>query len=1738
MRQIVLSLRGNSSWQSRRSVTRIHYFPPPLSQTGWWSNASGACMKSLLIVLGLMIAVPALTQQSDNKPDWRAAIATAQKQIEAGQFDAATESVEQAFDYAVQFSPLDERSGVTLGVIQQLAVGLGGDSPAAEALLTRLLERVPPGKEYRGIAGWLLVGEVERLLASGEYDAARSLANNILDAEEAVFGVAGPMREFMMPRLIVEAAKKGDADLSIELAEKFHSDVVDAAGPTSDISLSAANVLANAYGNNGEDERALEVIEKALDAVDSDDDASRSSKVLDLRSRYAELLYYASHYQRALDEYRIVETLNAAAGDTRQQALTLATINRIALQLGNVEVAVEAAMKTFALGETLENPEDIIGASTPLLRIYLQAGFEQEAEAVASRIVQVFEEADFDSVEPIRLQINEIRDAGFAKQAQDFIDRYSSESREDGELDRWEANTLAYYFGTGQRPQLNRELLAVLLEDLDSAGEVNRTNDWLADTAAVHLRLDGRLQQALDLHEQVARIYEENAPKGVWLDDRHQNHADTLRALGREKEARAIEAQLADQAQQLAQSVGAYEVPAYEFPEYNFKLREPVRYWREIDSVKLTGQASLVAFAGGEGVPQILLVNAEPSVFQSAAAYTDVVLARFESLSTSSSLVERTPKRFGDVDGEIVVMDATIQNRDFRYVAWLGQRNSTAYSFISWSLANYNDDLVPNLESLLAGFAVMNPDDLGVQITEDKDAVKLGYTIGKLGPNWYPWRGIEEFIEHADSGYISDSGSALVVGALLNSGGEFSESEAEQVLVSSFSNLEGADENGEFSFSAAEDGIVFQYQGFVKHTKGASYIVIGWADSADPRAEEHLAKAIEKVDIDSRASLPKLEELSSRQRFAQAALWNYLGVGRLERGTIDSAAEALRVAIRLDQDNGLYYENQAYALLQLNEYEEMVELLKEAPSDYVDVGTLYAYRAFAHQMSDRPKKAIEDYELAFAANLQDEDFAHEYIGTLLAEGRIAEAEGVLSAFSGWLSAVSRLRYQTQVAGARGDEVESGKALGELVNYGLAQPEDAYSVADAMANLGETDKLLQFVTSLESSGSEFSGSVYASLAEALMTEGRYADANDALERGLQRDPLNDDLVAQLDRVQALAGQGDNSLIRTEVEPVPLNASFKAMQAENAQGDLHPSLFYLSYTESIHVGKSKVRRTTRFKIKAVDKAGADMLTSLQFNIAPSEESVFVNSLVVRDASGAVVSTGSIDDYYVLSAGAERTADDASTLHVPVNGLGPGHTVEVVLTRQSSLSNWGYFDHTLASQWPTAFAGVGLSGEIRALRYQTSGTIETNETKEGISFFARNPAPMVQEPYTATQQSRVPRVRLGKHDATWERLAKDYLTELSPLLEADVAPELLGSSAEDTGAFVRDLLSYRAVSFGRRAMIPDPVETILKNRTGDCKDHSLLLHHALKARGETSYLALVSTVEEVDPAIPSLEQFDHMIVFCASCGEKGQFLDATDKHTSTGRYAPVGLGGRSALILDSNRPRFLKIPAYSPTSHGVDIQRQVTIEPSGEIHVAETATLLGHYGIGIRAQLKSATEQERPSILQNSVFGSRLGYEIRDVEITGINSPDEPLQIQWTYLPDYDFASLEGTLIGRLPISWERYFVEVPTVEPRRTDFEIYYPMALSSEVSVAFPSGWSVVAPKVGADSLDGRFFDLDTVGESSQDSRIVFKHEVSRGAGAHEADSYHRFAEESRDTLKRLEQTVSGRQDTVAAIPNR
>jgi hypothetical protein len=145
-----------------------------------------------------------------------------------------------------------------------------------------------------------------------------------------------------------------------------------------------------------------------------------------------------------------------------------------------------------------------------------------------------------------------------------------------------------------------------------------------------------------------------------------------------------------------------------------------------------------------------------------------------------------------------------------------------------------------------------------------------------------------------------------------------------------------------------------------------------------------------------------------------------------------------------------------------------------------------------------------------------------------------------------------------------------------------------------------------------------------------------------------------------------------------------------------------------------------------------------------------------------------------------------------------------------------------------------------------------------------------------------------------------------------------------------------------------VPYPVQTVLQRGYGDCKDKAALLAMLLADVGVHAVPVLVAGADgvELDPELPMLEVFNHLLLFLP---EEGRYLDPTLPRTPAG-YLPSHVAGRAALVIDgSTVPK--RLPEQDPGDNLFREELAWSAAGPGRFRVEGALTLTGELAFPFR-------------------------------------------------------------------------------------------------------------------------------------------------------------------------------------------
>lgn len=265
------------------------------------------------------------------------------------------------------------------------------------------------------------------------------------------------------------------------------------------------------------------------------------------------------------------------------------------------------------------------------------------------------------------------------------------------------------------------------------------------------------------------------------------------------------------------------------------------------------------------------------------------------------------------------------------------------------------------------------------------------------------------------------------------------------------------------------------------------------------------------------------------------------------------------------------------------------------------------------------------------------------------------------------------------------------------------------------------------------------------------------------------------------------------------------------------------------------------------------------------------------------------------------------------------------------------------------------VGLRGlDLKPKKDETSGGRRRIVYEAGP--FTKNELYEPLLPYEAPRQPYL----VVSSAASWAAVADAYRRRIRRQLRHGRAKAVvaevkrtLGGPNQGRLALLRALLSrlrkrlrYTSLAFGEKAIVPVRPAVALERGYGDCKDMSTTLVTWLRAAGIEAHLALLRAGkgDDVSPAHPGLDGFNHAIVYVPAAGDApARWLDPTATFTRPA-VPPWSIQDRWALVIRPGTRRLTRIPALPPAKNRYREERTVRFQPEGGAKVTERSANTG--------------------------------------------------------------------------------------------------------------------------------------------------------------------------------------------------
>lgn len=1182
---------------------------------------------------------------------------------------------------------------------------------------------------------------------------------------------------------------------------------------------------------------------------------------------------------------------------------------------------------------------------------------------------------------------------------------------------------------------------------------------------------------------------------------------------------------------------------ALRFEQFNFRCRMPESGWTQINAEAINPDATLILRrARPEVWWQVIAEEFGPDLLIDNQTLAQIAMSNAQSESGTVEFSEPRPTTVAGLDALTMTADAITEGMLFTYDFRILVHNGYAYQLIAWGEQRNRQQVGREAERLAGSFELIDATRVstGEAWGETIDRLSLpraGVSASLPGDGWITWDELDVDFPQASTGAMYSFQAPLAVVALPMDEIEASDREVADALLGTLDMSIGGPEvlkresvgvgpaRG-FRFEVERESEIgpLVYRLYTLRTDHWAYLISGWSVPERMDLVAHLDQTIRGFEI--RGDTPA--RTLPAQAEAHADLYNTLGLSAWNAGDYGRARAGFLKARERHPEYATYSNNVLLAHEQLEQYDAGAQWGLKHLRRFPDHHEVRATVAYLQTYGEAQVPAIENYRRAFAAGHESDHHLLDYVRTLRGQEMSAEALDALEDYAqnpdDTFLAIERFR-------AWSDLEQHDKALAQLETLCADPLADAWILAEwvhALGRAGETRAAVERGEALTEKHGDLAEVWYArGLAEMALEWYPLARASFQRATELSSDSRYRD---ELDYVALLLGRGDNSLIRRPVTPVAFPAALETYDAPT-----HPAAdeYHAHVQRDIRAyffEPGELRRSTVHKrVKITGPDALEDWSTVDTDFDSQYERVYVNELVVRDAAGRVVGRGDVDTYFVVDDQQDGINSDDKTLQAPVPGLAVGHTLDFTITYETlgTAEKFPFKRRRFLTWYPTNRMVIFVDGVTDQIAVEAAPGIREVEVERGRAWAVEPVEVYRWEPLLPNLDTLFPVLCLGPTGQAWEDLATEYLEDLEDTIRAPAdfpkqAEQILRNADTPRQVITRATehvqrhLTYEAIEFGVRGVIPHTLEQITAQRFGDCKDHALYLYHLLRAGGVEAHLALVDSSHPLVPGLPSMSQFDHMVVYVPDT-DGGLVLDATDKSHAALNGTPAGVNGQTLLVLDPARPRL--VDDTPPVVDNVyEARRTVRVTEAGDAVVHEVLTAGGPWGEGLLEFLRGKTPEKQLADAQNSLDVEE-GLRLTKLTTSDLTDLNEPLRLTLEYTVAGAFERRGDGWLGRLPAAWEVYYLAPTFLPERRQDFERDNGFVFRSTVEFEPPPGYALPAlpplTRYDEPTLDARIQTQRT------GTGLTLTSEITLRPGRFDADLYTTYYDTLDRTLRAL-----------------
>jgi cellulose synthase operon protein C len=497
--------------------------------------------------------------------------------------------------------------------------------------------------------------------------------------------------------------------------------------------------------------------------------------------------------------------------------------------------------------------------------------------------------------------------------------------------------------------------------------------------------------------------------------------------------------------------------------------------------------------------------------------------------------------------------------------------------------------------------------------------------------------------------------------------------------------------------------------------------------------------------------------------------------------------------------------------------------------------------------------------------------------------------------------------------------------------------------------------------------------------------------------------------------------------------------------------------------------------------------------EFSYSPSHQRLTVNWINVVKPNGTVLSQAGdqVQEADVPASLADPVYTDTKVRRYSLSGVAPG-----------SIVDWSYSIEELKPFLPGDFLAswsiqtdaftrrsryiVELPAAVRPHLVQRNLTFRPHETvsrgRRTYTWTTRDIAPVMPEEFMADSDGVFMKVALSG-PIEWETIGSWYAglsrdryavdhsirEKLRSILKGTTTPD---DTLRAVQRWVAQDIRYVSISLGLGGYQPRMPAEVLATGYGDCKDKATLFIAAARSLGFRANPVLLNAIGRVDPALPSLSQFNHAIAVV----ERPQgplYLDLTADLVPYGELPESDQGQFGLVVYSDGTSEQVTLPQAAPSANLNETRIVGTLSPDGYVTASYEERGLGSRQLGLRSLFLAPADSAHRAELARSI-ATRLypGAQAESLHVFEGRDLSADARVSLRVVRGFAArpAGSSTAVILDLPLTSMRGMSDAAAVlesrGPRRFPVDagkVVGPVTTSTEISLQLPLAWQAQLP---------------------------------------------------------------------------